>query len=252
MSVIVNEGGHARLADARTEIPLRPPPDEKPRGVNRKLQPELNPPEANSLDKRGEAAAVGPPDKQSLDWAAERFKQIDWELVHAKALHFLWIGPVKAIFAVIYIAIVRDGFVNLTPTFAMRLSQIPGLRFLADSDAFYAVDIALVLSAFLFIVVSYCWAALFRLWTSGDRSAFATDEQKYANRYESLIVGLSMIVIFAELTLFYQAIVESTWGGSAFSFTALLASLVFVGVLLGVILIGIHLELTVKQLEESK
>jgi hypothetical protein len=205
---------------------------------------------ANSV--RPQVAAMPKEEEPSLDWLGEFIKKFNWPKYKALALYWFWKGPVKVTFALMYIAIARVGFANLTPIFAMRWSRIPGLGFLDDSETLYAIDIALVLSAFLFVVVSYCWGALFRLWIFGERQGFESKDKKYAGRFEPVIVCLSFLVVVAELLLFYLSINDQTWGGGAFSFTAMLASAAFVGLLLGVILIGIHLEKNVTKFGEKK
>ena len=67
-----------------------------------------------------------------------------------------------------------------------------------------------------------------------------------------MIVACASVILGADAYFFYLAIIETGWGGTAISFTAILATAAYVVVLLFVSLVSVNLKESIQQLREEE
>lgn len=172
---------------------------------------------------------------------------INWDRIFARLRIVLWFVFIKIPLGVVYVAIIAEGLRTLIPPLGQKLWKLPLLTFLRDYEETHRLDLAPVMSVFIFIAVCVLWEQVLEIWLVRQEkgSAWLLDNKAI------LMVSLGSLVLGADICLFYVGVVQSSWGGVSFSFSALLATAAYLGVLVFVSLQSLTLRLALNpRLEE--
>jgi hypothetical protein len=146
------------------------------------------------------------------------------------------------VLGVIYWSVIAEGLRFLVPFLGQRLSKlpIPGFSRLADFEWTHRLDLANAMSVFLFIAMWNLWGLLLKAWL-GTSEVFQKSGWD-AETYKTIVLTLGVVVLGADGVLFYIAMTQMGWAGTRFSLSALLATCMWVAVLVFVKLVSINLE----------
>lgn len=168
--------------------------------------------------------------------------RINWKQLVAQAKYWGWQLMTKGLLGLVYLTLVREGFVTVIPPLGLKLSKIPGLAALDNFEATYRLDLAFVLAFFVMLAVFWLWSRVLALYMHGDDTAFQTDDPGFRRRREIIFYSLATAILVGDGVLFYIALTQSSWGGSYWSFTALLGTMLYVAVLIFVTIVAIDLK----------
>lgn len=165
----------------------------------------------------------------------------------ARVKSWAWKLVTVPIIGLIYCVLISEGLRYLFPALAQRLYKlpIPGLSYLRDYEAFYRLDLAHLFSIFLFIAVWYLWVVNLRAYL-GDADVFNRSGWN-PEAYRRFVLRLGVVVLGADAILFYIAITQQGWFGNRFSFTALVATVIYVAVIIFVSFVSVNLERPLKE-----
>lgn len=161
----------------------------------------------------------------------------------ARCYEIGWQLLTKCILGVIYVAIIADGLRYLFPAFGMKLWKLPFLSGLRNYEGTHRLDLAPFLAMFLMMAVFYFWFHLLRMylreeWDMPQEShEFGWSGQNHAY----VLIGIGGSVLWADVVIFYIAVTQMGWGGARFSFTAIVATTAYVGVLMFVSYVSVVL-----------
>ncbi|MCA9078109.1 MAG: hypothetical protein KDA93_23975 [Planctomycetaceae bacterium] len=159
----------------------------------------------------------------------------------AKCRYVVWHIGSKVLLGLVYFSIIAEGLRQLVPTLGQRLYKLPGLSFLQDYEATYRLDLAPIFAFFLLLAVWSLWGSLLKIWLLDD------DSERYSDSHKLLISMLGCTILAADAYLFYTAVAQMGWSGS-FSFSAIIATTAYVGVLIFVLYVSHQLREDVDQL----
>lgn len=164
---------------------------------------------------------------------------VDWGKLWTRIRIVLWTVFIKIPLGVVYVSIIAEGLRILVPPLGQKLWKLPLLTFLRDYEETHRLDLAPVMSVFILIAVFVLWEQVLEIWLVRQEkgSAWLMDNKAI------LIVGLGSLVLGADICLFYVGVVQSGWGGVSFSFSALIATAAYLGVLVFVSLQSLTLRL---------
>ena len=157
----------------------------------------------------------------------------------ALAGYWLWQLVSKSILGLIYFEVIAEGLRLVVPALGKDVHRIPGLGFLYEYEATHALDLAHFMAFFLMVAVLVLWRRILELWL-GANSPFHTADWQ-AQRHQVLVVTVGVLVLLCDAVLFYLALAELGWSGNHFSFTALIATGAYLGVIVFVSYISIVL-----------
>lgn len=128
----------------------------------------------------------------------------------------------------------------LVPSLGIRLYKlpIPGFAMFRTYVELKRLDLALFMALFLFFAVSWLWRQVLRAILRTDDAFVVTGWDPVV--YRKLILILGGVLLGADAILFYLGAAEYGWGGG-FSFSAIIATLAYAGVLVFVSLVSLHL-----------
>ena len=156
--------------------------------------------------------------------------------------YWAWQVGSKTVLGLIYFAIISEGLRQIVPVLAQRLYKLPGLTFLQDYEATYRLDLAPFFALFLLIAVWYLWGLVLNIWI------FEYDLEHYSEAHRQLIAALAITILGADAYLFYAAVSQMGWSTS-FSFSAMIATATYLGVLIFVLYVSQNLRHEVQKLE---
>jgi hypothetical protein len=156
--------------------------------------------------------------------------------------YWAWQVGSKTVLGLIYFAIISEGLRQIVPVLAQRLYKLPGLTFLQDYEATYRLDLAPFFALFQLIAVWYLWGTVLNIWI------FEYDLEEYSEAHRQLIAALAITILGADTYLFYAAVSQMGWSTS-FSFTAMIATAAYLGVLIFVLYVSQILRHEVQKLE---
>jgi len=162
-------------------------------------------------------------------------QQWTWELIRPHLKYWAWQVSSKAVMGLIYLAVISEGLRVLIPALGQKMYKLPLLSWLQDFEATYRLDLAPFFAVFMLIAVFVLWPRILVIWLSEKEPAEWSREQQ-------LIVGLGASILGADAVLFYYAMTQMAWGSSSFSFSALVASAAYVGVLVFVSWMSLRLK----------
>jgi hypothetical protein len=164
-------------------------------------------------------------------------------------LLWLWLVVAKFPFAVIYLLVISEGLRLSVPPLAQRLGKIPFLSMFRDYEATYRLDLAHIFAVGLLVAV--LWLAERALHFYLDPNGAFKDSLWPAETLQRLVPVLCGVILGADLVLFYVGIANSGWGGARLSFTALIATVAYAGVLTFVSFVSLSLKATAQAAERS-
>ncbi|MBS0263430.1 MAG: hypothetical protein JSS02_15920 [Planctomycetes bacterium] len=138
--------------------------------------------------------------------------------------YWLWQAVSKGFLGFIYLAVISEGLRVLVPALGQKMYKLPLLGFLRMYEATYRLDLAPFFAMFLLIGVFVLWPRIIAVWMTGRSFWECSSEQR-------LVVVLGSGILFADAVLFYYAMTQMTWGESTLSFSGLVATVAYVGVL---------------------
>jgi hypothetical protein len=141
----------------------------------------------------------------------------------------------------IYAAIIGEGFRTLVPALGQKLWKIPGFGALKDYEFWHKMDLAPIMASFLFVAVCWLWYDILKLWLLREPISGAWN----LDNREKLVVILGTVLLGGDAILFYCGVTQMGWGGSSFSFSALVATAVYIGVVIFVTYVSLNLSLAV-------
>jgi len=165
---------------------------------------------------------------------AAREQPWTWALFQAHARYWMWQVGSKSILGLIYLAVISEGLRVLIPALGQKVYKLPLLSGLQNFEATYRLDLAPFFAFFLLIAVFVLWPRIIALWMADRDWSSWTQEQR-------LLVCLGTAILGADAVLFYYAMAQMSWGGSALSFSALVATAAYVGVLVFVSWVSVKL-----------
>ncbi|MCA9077358.1 MAG: hypothetical protein KDA93_20190 [Planctomycetaceae bacterium] len=160
----------------------------------------------------------------------------------ARIKYWTWKIFSKFLLGIVYFSIIAEGLRQIVPVLGQRLYKLPGLSSLQDYEATYRLDLAPIFAGFLLLAVWSLWASLLKIWLLDD------DSRRYSDSHKLLIATLGGTILTVDAYIFYAAMLEYGWGGS-FSFSALVATAAYVGVLIFVLYVSHQLQEDVNQLK---
>jgi len=142
----------------------------------------------------------------------------------------------------IYVSVISEGLRTLIPSMGQKLWKIPGLGALKDYEGTYKLDLAPFMAVFIFIAVTYLWDEILELWLLRH----PTDGPWKPDNQEMFVVGLGAVILGADIVLFYCGLTQMGWGGNSLSFSALVGTAAYVGILLFFTYVSINLRLQLR------
>jgi hypothetical protein len=132
---------------------------------------------------------------------------------------------------VVYLGMISEGFRVLIATTALKLYKmpVPGLIYLGRWAPWNKLDLAHILALFLCFASFYLWVVVLRAFL-GDGDVFRRSGWN-PEAYKKFVLTLAVIVLGGDLILFYIATVTFGWGGVAFSFTAMIATVLYAAII---------------------
>lgn len=148
----------------------------------------------------------------------------------------------------IYVSVIAEGLRTLIPPMGQKLWKVPGLAALKDYEGTYKLDIAPIMAVFIFIAVTVLWDEILELWLLKlpEHGHWRLDNR------EMLIVSLGTLVLGADIILFYSGLSQLGWGGGGISFSALVGTAAYVGILLFFTYVSITLRLDCETAQQRK
>ncbi len=162
--------------------------------------------------------------------------------VLAQAKYWSWQIVSKLFLSIIYMTVISEGLRIAVPPLAQKLYKFPFLGFLRDYEETHRLDAAFFLALFVLVATWYLWQELLHLWLQREESP---DTAPHLPRRLQLIVTIGAIILGADLAIFYLSMAKRSWGGTLFSFPALVATLGYAGVLVFFSLVSRDLRNTV-------
>lgn len=165
----------------------------------------------------------------------------------AKLKSWAWDIVSGIILGIIYWTVISEGLRLLLPVLGQRIHKvpIPGFSYFDRFEATHRLDLAHGLSIFLFIAMWKLWALILEDRLGSDQH-FRDSGWEDTDAYKSLVLLLGRVILGADAVLFYIAMTQMGWSGSAFSIPAIIASISYVAVLVFVKLVSINLAKKVK------
>lgn len=154
-----------------------------------------------------------------------------------------WLGFALFIAAVVFLPLTADAFRTLVPSAGTKLSKLPLVGSFFNTPSFEKIDRAYVGAIAIYLAVMTTWTRIQMMWKTDDR----TDGE----RFRMLVTTLGIVLLVADLALFYCAIAEVTWSDVKFSWIGLLLAIVYGGVLLWTASVSARIKLRIKKLEET-
>jgi hypothetical protein len=163
-------------------------------------------------------------------------------IIFAHAKYWLWKVVTLVVLAPIYVALISEGFRLLIPAAGLRLSKIPFLSFLDDYEATHRLDCAHLMALGLLIFVWMFWDLLLTIKLGGQFDTYGFEPESF--KKVVLILGLTLVC--CDACLFFVSVTNSSWGGSSFSFSAIIATAAYVAILICVSFVSCILRRDIK------
>lgn len=175
-------------------------------------------------------------------------RRYDVELFLARVKYWAWYIITKICLGIVCIGIVSEGLRMFVPALGQKLYRLPGFGFLRNYEETHSLDIAPFLAFFFVISVWYLIEKMLKLWLPSD-SIDRTDVLWNGEKEMKIVTAMACVLITVDCVLFYTAIARMRWGASMFSFSALLATLAYLSVLVFVSYVSAKLHGRVAELK---
>lgn len=189
------------------------------------------------------------PFRAAADRAAEVGKNFNWRLLWAWLLYLAWSVVLKLVLCVIYFALITQGFLNVYPDTGQKLYKlpIPGFAGLEDYESTYHLRLAHCCAMVLLLLTWLSWSFLLQLHLSEELTERFRRWDWNIKQVKCVVTIGAVLVIIGDAGLFYNALQYAAFGGSEFSTFTLVASLVWVVILVLVNFISLFLSRCVKE-----
>ena len=166
---------------------------------------------------------------------------VAFALVIAYVKYWGWQIMTKLCLGLIYLAVIAEGLRYLIPPLGQKLWKIgiPGLDMLRDYESLYRLDLAMFFSLGILIAVFQLWVWLLQVHLFLEDPE--GDEAWNSEKRVLLITWLAATILGGDAILFYVSMCQVGWGGGAISLSALVATAVYVAVLVFVSMMTIVL-----------
>ncbi len=134
--------------------------------------------------------------------------------------YWAWQLLTKGLFGLVYIGVTADGLRAMSAILSTKLYRVPFLGLLRDYEDTHRLDPAIVLSLVLLVATWLLWGHILDLFLTPEESPAAPALGVRRHRF---LVITGIIVLGFDAMCFYLALIKRSWGGSVFSFPALMA-----------------------------
>ena len=157
-----------------------------------------------------------------------------------RTLYWLWTIGTKCLVILICEEVVTSGIIYLFPDMGKRLWKVAFLAFLNDYEATHRITLAHCFVIVPVISTFMLWSLMFQIYLAADR--FDEKFKRFQlDRSKQVILIIGVIVIAADAGMFCASFSMSSWGGSQFSATAVLATALYVATIAFVSLVSLFL-----------
>jgi len=187
------------------------------------------------------AATPGPSQKENPVYTRQMPQTTLADRLPAYLMYFLWKAVTFVVISPIYLAVIAEGLRISVPALGQKLYKvaIPGFHVFGEYVVTRRLDLAVCMALVLLFAVWWLWEQVLHVLLSTDE--FLAESGWDPDAYRRLVMALGFIILGGDSALFYGAIVISGWGEGAFSLTALLATAVYLCVIVFVSLVSLKL-----------
>lgn len=145
---------------------------------------------------------------------------------------------------IVYIMLVAPGLRFIAPEFGVKLHKfpLPGFSYLRHYEGFDRMDLAHIFAVIMLVAV---WYFLLKLMTIvfDDKFYFANKSWN-SEPYSWFVLAAGLVLLVIDCVLFYTSLTchGSVWGGSVFSFSATLATLLYLSLNLFIVFVTFNLQ----------
>lgn len=165
--------------------------------------------------------------------------------------YWCWWLLTKGGLGFIYIGVLAEGLRFLLPVFGQKLHRLPGLGFLRNFVETATLDLAPFMAGFIWIAVMFLWATILQMWLfPNSRIKEQVDAQGESNR-RILVYFLGVTILFADAILFYISMTQLEWGGTGFSFSALISTVAYTAVVVFISYVAVELKEELRKAKEK-
>ncbi len=145
----------------------------------------------------------------------------------------------------LYFVVISEGFRVMVPVLSLRLYRlpIPGFSRLRDFEGLQRLDLAHLFAIVLCFLTWYFWTAA--LWLMLAPQEYLARKRWNPVTYGKIMKGIAIALLSADAILFYRGLTEQAggiFGGSWFSPTAILVTIAYVALIVGIALISVNLD----------
>ena len=186
---------------------------------------------------------------QKLQAGWQQYRPRSRAIFRAALYYYTWQLLTKVFLGVVYMTVISEGFRHLIPALALRLSKVPGLSALDGFEFSYRIDLAHGFAFFMLLSVCFLWSRILVLWLEPGHhfDEIGWDDEHHVQ----LILTLGVIILCADACFFYIGVTQTTWGGSSFSFIAVVATAAYLSVLIWVTYVAAALHKKLKDAERG-
>jgi hypothetical protein len=172
------------------------------------------------------------------------------DVFRAQFRYWSWQAWSKIVFGVMYFGVMSEGFRVMIPALAQKVHKLPGFASLYDYEATHRLDLAHFMAIGLLVAVMMTWAAVIELWLGIEERYKGTRAD--IERHKALVVLMAWVLLGGEGYVFYSAIGQLGWSGSGFSFIGLIATAVYLSVMVAVTYKSVCLRKEMKDLMKER
>jgi hypothetical protein len=216
-------------------------------------RPEQQPAPANPPARR---RTINDAMREDIGPVVARFvpvTKINWPLWWARFVRFMWDLVMTIILAIIYFAWGSQGIRHVLPASGMKLFKlpIPGFSELEHYETTYRLDTAHFAALILLVLSWLSWHFLLRLHISDELQKKFERWSWNLARIKPVLIVTATLIIIGDGGLFYAAFNHAAFGETRFSATALVASLVYMTILVLVNFISLYFSHCAKDKKET-
>lgn len=152
----------------------------------------------------------------------------NWELFRARLRFWMWEFFCKVCLSILYMNLIADGAAKFAPVFAVKLAKVlPSVLGLQVSNRYTLGHVA---ASIFLVFVWVAWHMALSIWMPFDTDREA-DEWR-PKWYSDVIASIAVVLMVGDCALFYYSLVQTTWSGTVFSLSALIATAVYAAILM--------------------
>ena len=167
----------------------------------------------------------------------------NWHVMRARSAYWAFVTGKYLLFGFVYVTMIAAGMQMISSLAAMKLYKSPGLGFLKHYEVGYRLTVAHPLSVVVLLASFYIAEKAVLLWL---RPGESPDKWFDADNYRRVVTVLAVMVIGGDAVCYYLAVSEANWGGSAVSFVALVATLLYTGMMAAAAICSVNLKAAIR------